>query len=66
MHKPKGLQIVGVMNQEYALFSQVTSDPIPYHMPTIKNRLGGQKPFKATINGIKAPAYNTNYIFIVL
>ena len=25
------------MNQEYTLFSQGTSDPIPYHMPTIKN-----------------------------
>ena len=25
------------MNQEYTLFSHGTSDPIPYHMPTIKN-----------------------------
>lgn len=34
-------------------FSQTTSDPIPHHMPTIKNKVGG-KPLRATINGIKA------------
>lgn len=38
-------------------FSQ-TSDPVPRHMPTIKNKLGG-KPLRVTINGIKALSTTT-------
>lgn len=65
-YNSKVLQIVCVKNQEYALFSQATSNPIPYHIPTIKDKLGGKNHLvRVTVNGIKAPYY-TNHIFMIL